>query len=59
MCATGSASVLHRHETLAQQVAHNPSLTGHKSVVARYQITVTLPVVLVGLLRVSYSGLRG
>ena len=26
MCATGSASVLHRHETLAEPVAHNPSI---------------------------------
>ena len=26
MCATGSASVLHRHEILAEPVAHNPSI---------------------------------
>ena len=26
MCATGSASVLQRHETLAEPVAHNPSI---------------------------------
>ena len=29
MCATGSASVLPLHETLAEPVAHNPSLPEH------------------------------